>query len=501
MPGVVVQSVQSESLRADAPFVESASPPFVATRRPVIGRGLVLALIDGAILAATLVFAGWASSHVAGPTEPVDGRAALAFAAWLPAWFLVASWHQLYSRDGRRLSHTTVGDMAPLLNALSLGVLLLVASFELLDRPGRGVSFFFIFSAVAIMALPLARGGARLLLGRPAPQKVVVVGAGDVGQTVAEKIVANADWNIDLVGFVDSNPRQRRESLRGVPVLGPTNDLPRVVRERLIDRVIFAFSEDDGASMAAMASELRQRGVRVDLVPQFFETVGPRVEQYMPAGFPLLVAPPRMTSATALRTKRLVDFVGGLALFLVLLPLFLVVAIVVKLESRGPIFFFHERLGVGGRPFRVIKFRTMFDGVEAERRWAEAMQDPALREEFAATHKLRDDPRVTRVGRRLRGLSIDELPQILNVIRGDMSLVGPRPIVADELCRYGKDGDLLLQVRPGMTGYWQVNGRTDVSYEERVRLDRTYVLNWSPRLDFEILGETVRIVLGRKGAY
>ena len=199
------------------------------------------------------------------------------------------------------------------------------------------------------------------------------------------------------------------------------------------------------------------------------------------------------------RVKRLMDvLLAGLGV-VILSPLLLVLALLVKLTSRGPVLFGHRRLGEGGRPIRVYKFRSMV--VDAEARLQEMLAtDPVLRAEYEATYKLRDDPRVTPLGRWLRRTSLDELPQLFNVLHGDLSLVGPRPIVADEIAKYGTASAAILRVSPGVTGLWQVSGRSDLDYAERVRLDMDYITHWSLWLDLRILAATVPAVLRRRGA-
>jgi exopolysaccharide biosynthesis polyprenyl glycosylphosphotransferase len=199
------------------------------------------------------------------------------------------------------------------------------------------------------------------------------------------------------------------------------------------------------------------------------------------------------------RVKRLMDvLLAGMGV-MILSPLLLVLAVLVKITSRGPVLFGHRRLGEGSRPIRVFKFRSMAVDAEACLQVLLAT-DPRLRVEYEATYKLRDDPRVTPLGRWLRQTSLDELPQLLNVLHGDLSLVGPRPIVADEIAKYGPASAAILRVRPGVTGLWQVSGRSDLDYAERVRLDTDYITHWSLWLDLRILAATLPAVLRRKGA-
>ena len=198
--------------------------------------------------------------------------------------------------------------------------------------------------------------------------------------------------------------------------------------------------------------------------------------------------------------KRSFDIVGSLAGLVLLSPLFLMVAMLVKLSDNGPIFYGHKRIGRGGRIFSCLKFRTMVpDGERVLNAYLAA--NPEANAEWLATRKLKNDPRVTRVGQVLRKLSLDELPQILNILQGDMSLVGPRPVVRDELEIYGSAAVYYLKSRPGLTGLWQVSGRNDVSYDTRVAFDRHYVENWSLSEDIRIIFKTVPAVWMSRGSY
>lgn len=202
----------------------------------------------------------------------------------------------------------------------------------------------------------------------------------------------------------------------------------------------------------------------------------------------------------ALRYKRAFDILFASVFGILALPVGLLIAAAIAMDTRGPIFFRHDRVGRGNRPFGLWKFRSMVANADA------MLEDflashPERRAEWIATHKLKDDPRVTRVGRFLRRTSLDELPQIWNVLRGDMSMVGPRPIVEGEIQKYGPAFELYSQVSPGLTGLWQVSGRNDTSYAKRTRIDASYIRNWTFREDLSILLRTVFVVLRRHGAY
>ena len=194
--------------------------------------------------------------------------------------------------------------------------------------------------------------------------------------------------------------------------------------------------------------------------------------------------------------KRIFDVVSSTLLLIILSPLFLILIILVKLDSKGPVFFGHKRIGYKGETISVYKFRSMVQNAE------EVLRNftPEQKEEFEKNFKLDDDPRVTKIGAFLRKTSLDELPQLINIIKGDMSVVGPRPIVQKEVVKYGKYADKLFSVKPGLTGFWQANGRSDTTYDERVQMDMYYIDNRSTLLDIRILFKTVIAVIRKEGA-
>lgn len=194
--------------------------------------------------------------------------------------------------------------------------------------------------------------------------------------------------------------------------------------------------------------------------------------------------------------KRCLDFICSFIALICFLPFFLVIFFIIKLDSKGPVFFIHERLGKGGKKIKIYKFRTMVDGAESIMKTL----PNNIREEYEKNFKLNNDPRVTKAGAFLRETSLDELPQLINILKGDMSIVGPRPIVEKELLKYGPYDVRLLTVKPGLTGYWQVNGRSNTSYDERVSLDMEYIDKRCLIVDFTIILKTLRVVFKKTGA-
>ncbi|MEO3889252.1 sugar transferase [Nonomuraea sp. B5E05] len=285
--------------------------------------------------------------------------------------------------------------------------------------------------------------------------------------------------------------------LDGVPVLGSFGDVASVVEREKADAVaVLACPELDGAALRRLAWSLETARTDLFVAPALLDVAGPRISIRPMAGMPLLHVEHPEFDGTKQLVKSVFDrLVAGAALLLLALPL-LAISLVIRLTSPGPALFFQVRVGKGGEEFRVVKFRTMV--VDAEQR-KRALLD--ANEFDGVLFKMRNDPRITRVGAFLRRYSLDELPQLLNVIRGEMSLVGPRPPLPEEVGKYGADVRRRLVVKPGMTGLWQVSGRSDLTWEESVRLDLRYVENWSLILDLQILWKTWSVVTRGEGAY
>ncbi|WP_435823052.1 sugar transferase [Microbispora bryophytorum] len=280
-----------------------------------------------------------------------------------------------------------------------------------------------------------------------------------------------------------------------VPVLGDFTDVPLVVEQVRADTVaVLACPELDGTALRRLAWRLERTRTDLVVAPALMEVAGPRIAIRPVAGLPLLhVEHPELTGGRRL-VKGVFDRLVAAVALVVLAPLLAAVAVAVRASGPGPVLFRQRRVGRDGVEFTILKFRTM-------RRDAEARKVELVSDADGVLFKVRRDPRVTPLGAALRRYSLDELPQLFNVLRGDMSLVGPRPPLPEEVARYGDDVRRRLVVRPGMTGLWQVNGRSDLSWEESVRLDLRYVENWSLMLDLQILWKTWSAVAGGAGAY
>jgi exopolysaccharide biosynthesis polyprenyl glycosylphosphotransferase len=286
-------------------------------------------------------------------------------------------------------------------------------------------------------------------------------------------------------------------SLQGVPVAGGLADVMGAVRHADADTVaVLACPEMNGVELRKLAWELEKTDTDLCLAPALLDVAGPRTSIRSAAGLPLLYMDhPDLTGARQ-AIKSLFDRLAAASALLLLAPLFVTIALAVKLGDRGPVFFRQVRVGRNGRPFHVCKFRTMVADAEKQKALLEARNEGS-----GVLFKIKDDPRVTKAGTWLRRYSLDELPQLFNVLVGQMSLVGPRPALPEEAARYGDYVRRRLAVRPGITGLWQVSGRSDLPWEEAVRLDLRYVENWSFALDLQILWKTWSAVTHGDGAY
>lgn len=287
------------------------------------------------------------------------------------------------------------------------------------------------------------------------------------------------------------------KEIAGVPVLGGLGSVSTAVDQFGADTVaVLACPEMNGVRLRELAWELEETGTDLCVAPALMDVAGPRTTIRPVAGLPLLhVDHPELAGGKQV-IKALFDKTAAALVLILLAPLFAAIAVIIRLDDRGPVFFRQTRIGLDGQPFRLYKFRTMV--VDAEQRKAEL---DALNEGSGVLFKMRRDPRVTKAGLCLRRWSLDELPQLLNVLLGDMSLVGPRPALPKEVARYGDHMRRRLVVKPGITGLWQVSGRSGLSWDEAFRLDLRYVDNWSLALDLQILWKTWSAVFGGSGAY
>ncbi|NYJ02826.1 exopolysaccharide biosynthesis polyprenyl glycosylphosphotransferase [Nocardioides thalensis] len=459
----------------------------------------IVLLTDAAILAVVTVLASLGEHGIPflDPDAPVDIATRIAAPSIAVGWLLMLAIGGGYRRQ---VLGSGSDEYKRVLNAtaISTGVLAL-ASFLTGVQISRG--FFVGLFTVGLPAVLVGRWGLRKLLhsarrhgylGLP----VLVAGSPDHVDEI-HGVLERAQWlGYDVIGAI--TPEGEGRTPAGVPIVGSTAEATLAALRVDAQVILFtAGAAATGPELQERVWELEERGIGVVVAPGVTGITTDRVSFRPVGGLPLLhLGTPAWAEATRVG-KRLFDIVGALGLMVVLSPLFAFVALRIKIHDGGPIFFHQSRVGRQGVPFRCAKFRTMV--VDAEERLAEL--HAATGYDGDGLFKMEQDPRITKPGRWLRKHSVDEMPQLWNVVRGDMSLVGPRPPLPHEVANYDTAARRRLHVRPGMTGLWQVSGRSDLSWEDAVRLDLYYVDNWSMLQDLHILFRTLGAVIFPKGAY
>ena len=352
----------------------------------------------------------------------------------------------------------------------------------------------FVFAVVYVASLRYAceRASGRLLRAAGYRRHAVIVGSGSHIEAVARALSSGPHPVIDVVGFISLTPRHGN----GLRSLGSIDDLDTTLAENDIDELIIADPDFPQERAVALIDVAHNRGVRVEIAPSTMDILVHRADFVPGQLVPLFELRAPVFEGLDFVVKRVFDIVLASLLLIVLSPLLLLIALAVKLSSRGPVLYRSPRAGIGGAPFQCWKFRTMFEDADAR----QAALEPH-NEASGALFKIRDDPRLTRVGRRLRRFSLDELPQLVNVLRGQMSLVGPRPLPERDFERLEEWHMKRYLVLPGMTGLWQVSGRADLDFDDLVRLDFFYLERWSVFLDLTILVKTLPAVLWGRGAF
>ncbi len=413
----------------------------------------------------------------------------------LPLWIVVFKAYGLYDRDLKRMSHQTVDDLPWIFHAVLVGCLLLLACYRLLPVHGIWLGPLAVFALFAIVCVTALRAVARrLAVSVLGPEPVVLLGDGREVSTLAGKLEANGRQGAKSVGLIPLSALGPGSNEAPAEGERPAPDLGAVVAEHGAERVVIAREDFDGRALFDFLNRARELGVKVTVLPQLFDALGPSVEIDDIEGITVLGINPPVLPRSSRFLKRGMDITGAVILLILTAPLFAAIAIATKLGSPGPVFFHQQRIGLWGRRFSLVKFRTMSaDAEQLKGTLLGKSKDPGW------LH-LEHDPRVTRVGRILRQSSLDELPQLWNVLKGQMSLVGPRPIVPSEDSQLDGWRRSRIDLTPGLTGLWQVLGRTSIPFDEMIRLDYVYVTNWSLWTDIRLLLRTLPAVLRRRGA-
>jgi exopolysaccharide biosynthesis polyprenyl glycosylphosphotransferase len=416
----------------------------------------------------------------------------------LPLWVVLNKSLRLYDRDANVVHRSTLNELPKLLHSLSLGASLAFLLGPLIPGVTIHRTQVVVWWLCALVLTPLLRVAAReIVRRRTTPERILLVGAGEVAALVARKIEGHPEYGSELVGYVhDDGDLLHAQSMGDVRCLGALSDFGRVCDEADVERVVVAFSSAQHERLLDVIRICKRLRVKISVVPRLFEVIGAGVEIDQVEGMTLLGIRGLSRTTSTLALKRAMDVAGATAGLVLLSPLLLAIALAVKLTSPGPVLFRQPRVGRANRVFHMWKFRTMVQG--AHRMQAQLAHLNEM--EGGAMFKIADDPRVTPVGRVLRRASLDELPQLWNVLRGEMSLVGPRPLVPAENDQVIGWHRTRLDLTPGLTGPWQVMGRNAIPFKEMVKLDYLYVTDWSLWNDVKLLLRTLPVVVGRRGA-
>ena len=496
---------EAPGLAARAPATEFEFLGDEAAPRRLRRGWLVRRMLLGAdVLALTVAFAVvevvFRKSHLGGNVG--IGVETVIFLLLLPVWVLAAKLYGLYDRDEEAATHSTADEVVSVFHLVTVGVWLFYATSWLVGFASPDQAKLATFWFLALVSVATARSAARTLARRQSAyvQNAVIIGAGEVGQLIGRKLLQHPEYHINLVGFVDAEPRAKRRDLGDIPVLGAPEQIGEIVDRHDVDRVIVAFSRGGHEQMLELVRAIRKDNVHIDLVPRLFEAVGANVGIHTLEGLPLVGLPASGISRSSGFLKRGLDIIGSTALLAVLAPLMLLISLLVRRDSRGPVFFRQTRLGMGLNEFTLLKFRTMYEGTdEAPHREyiKQIMRSDAL-PGSNNLYKLERDDSITRVGRWLRKTSLDELPQLINVLRGEMSLVGPRPLIPYEVELFNPHHFERFLVPAGLTGLWQVEARAHTTFGEALDLDVAYARGWSFGLDLRLLLRTPLLIFRRR---
>lgn len=461
-------------------------------------------ITDLLLTSAAFVAAWWLRSRVAPELLPELFPTTLySFSRYLGLLPLVlVIWSALLLSREAYSSHRTlrlVDEVRQVAQIVVIGTLVLAACGWMLRLDFVSRPFLILFAALDLVLLAGVKLGMRLA-ARTVRRRgfnyrsLLIVGINHRAEQMARVIGAHPYWGLKVRGFISPNGA-RREEFAGLPVLGSADDLPSILQTEIIDEVVFVLSRRqlyEFEESFVLCSEL---GIRAR-VALFFPHIKARVILEELEGIPLLTFTTTPAAPFPLFLKQLSDIVVAALSLIVLSPALAAIALAVKLGSRGPVLFRQVRCGFHGRPFTLLKFRTMVDGAEHQ-----LDRVAHLNEVNGPAFKARKDPRVTRLGRWLRRFSLDELPQLVNVLRGEMSLVGPRPPIPEEVARYEHWQRRRLSMKPGLTGLWQVSGRAEIDdFDSWINLDLAYIDQWSLWLDLKIMARTLPAVLSARGA-
>ena len=479
MNRTVVQERRSESIVADvaeprrrlrAPEEAAATGRLPWWRDALRRRMLALADVGTSVVAILV-----ATSSASGA-----GWALLT----IPLWILLAKLFGLYDRDHRALRHLTIDELPSLAGWVASGLLAVALTLDIAGVEAPPDWRLLVAWGAGVLSATIIRAITRWVWRRVTPpEATIILGRGPLASSIRRKLELFRDMHLSLVGHVEP-PRGK----------GSTQEFDALAESA--DRLVVASERMDPEVIEQLAASCRKHQSKLSVVSPLRGRSGPLARLSQVADLPVIELDTWDVSRSTVMLKRAFDVIVSAGLLTLLSPLFPVIALLIRLDSRGPVFFIQRRAGIGGRPFRMYKFRTM--AADAEARLNEVVSLDDLNEPM---FKLRRDPRVTRFGRLLRRLSLDEVPQLYNVLKGDMSLVGPRPEELQLVERYGPEHQFRLEVKPGITGPMQVCGRGELTFAERLAVEHDYIEHMSLARDLRILLLTLPTSLRGTGAF
>ncbi|MHB8059242.1 MAG: sugar transferase [Gaiellaceae bacterium] len=474
------------------PFVAAPRVAKAHRRGWIVRRVLVLADVVG--LLGAFLLSEFAVSSSGGLNALGWKEEWLLFLLVLPLWVMVGYLYGLYSHDDERTDHTTVDDFGGVFHLVTIGtcVTFFAGSLSGMIDPSRNKMAVFWLAAVAFVSLTRSIGRAACRSSASYLQNTLVIGNG-VTDLIASKVQRHPEYGLKLVGVVDERPRA--EGAADIPFFSTLAAVPLLVRTLAVERVIIALPSSERERVLHLIRELRELNTQIDVVPYYYEALSSSMDIHSIEGLPLLGLRPAHLEKSSIVLKRAMDItLSGLGI-IAIAPLFCLIAVAIKLDSRGPVLFRQLRMGHKGETFKIFKFRSMQLGADARREELRHLSKYASDDGDPYLLKIADDPRVTRVGGFLRRHSLDELPQLLNVFAGKMSMVGPRPLPLDEDSFVTEWARHRLDLKPGITGPWQVLGRHEIPFDEMVELDYRYVTSWSLVNDLKLTLKTIPVLM------
>jgi len=418
---------------------------------------------------------------------------------WIfPLWFIVFVYEGLYTK---RMSFWD--EIKTIIKATYITILI-IFSFLFISKKGPEYSRILIITLgiISTFLLPIIRLNIKKLIYAIGllKKKVLIVGSGKNAEKIYMALKNERNLGYEIAGFIDDNPNI--EKIGNHKIHSSIKKIERYIKSAHITDVIVTKDDLPNKELSELINFIQHKALTTLYVPGFegIAVSGTELKYFFQEQTIAIEIKNNLSNPITYITKRIMDYILALIIFILILPILVIIAIIIKLTSEGPVIYSQERIGKKAKTFKCYKFRTMYK--DADKRLKEILEkNPELKKEWETYWKLKNDPRVTKIGNFLRKTSLDELPQIFNVLKGEMSLVGPRPVVQKEIDDYYKENsEYYFKVPPGVTGLWQVSGRSNTSYEYRISLDSWYVKNWNLWLDIVILFKTFSAVIKKEGA-